>query len=66
MRRDRSSSASTRRRVNAGRHQAAQPGVVGRVDGEHVPGQRRAGQALGDDLAGAGSAACMSLDRRGR
>ena len=30
--------------------EAPQPGVVRRVDGEHVPGERRAGQPLVDDV----------------
>ena len=34
-----------------GRGQPAQPGVVGRVDAEHVPCEGRAGQPLGDDRA---------------
>jgi hypothetical protein len=37
-----------------GRGQPAQPGVVGRVDAEHVPGEGGAGQALGDHGAVAG------------
>ena len=42
------SSAERRRR------QPSQPGVVGRVDGEHVPGQRGPGQAFGHHLAAVG------------
>ena len=34
--------------------QPSQPGVVGRVDGEHVAGQRGSGQAFGDRAAVAG------------
>ena len=34
-----------------GRNQTAEPGVIGRVDAEHMPGERRAGQALGDHAA---------------
>ena len=52
--RTRCSSAVDPAPAERGHRQPAQPGVVGRVDGEHVPGQRRAGQALGDDLAAAG------------
>jgi hypothetical protein len=33
------------------RGQPAQPGMVGRVDAEHVPGEGRAGQAFGDHRA---------------
>ena len=42
------------RPAERGRGQPAQPGVVGRVDAEHVPGERGAGQALGDHRAVAG------------
>ena len=42
------------RAAERGRGQPAQPGVVGRVDAEHVPGERGAGQALGDHRAVAG------------
>ena len=31
------------------RHEPPQPGVIGRVDGEHVPGEVRSGKALGHD-----------------
>ena len=34
-----------------------QAGVVGRVDVEHVPGERRSGEALGDDVAVGGQCA---------
>ena len=47
-------------------HHPAQPGVVGRVDGEHVPGQRRAGRMPPRRPRRCGPARlCMSLDRRG-
>jgi hypothetical protein len=39
--------------VERGHRQPPQPGVVGRVDAEHVPGQRGTGEAFGDDLAAA-------------
>jgi hypothetical protein len=42
------------RAAERGGGQRAQPGVVGRVDAEHVPGERGAGQALGDHRAVAG------------
>ena len=34
-----------------GRHQTTQPGVIGRVDREHVPGEFGAGEALGHNAA---------------
>ena len=37
-----------------GRDEAAQPAVVGRVDAEHVPRERRPGQALGHHPAAGG------------
>ena len=39
------------RPAECGRGQPAQPGVVGRVDAEHVPGEGRTGQALRDHRA---------------
>ena len=42
------------RPAERGRGQPAQPGVVGRVDAEHVPGEGGTGQALGDHRAVAG------------
>src|SRR6185295_9852512 len=33
------------------RDQATQPGVIGRIDGEHVPGERPPREALGEHLA---------------
>ena len=36
-------------RREGARDEPAEPGVIGRVDGEHVPGERRPGKALGHD-----------------
>ena len=41
--------SDARRRERPG-DEPAQAGVVGRIDGEHVPGERRAGQPLVDDV----------------
>ena len=38
-------------RREGGRDEPAQPGVIGRVDAEHVPRERRAREALGHDVA---------------
>ncbi len=35
-----------------GRHQSPQARVIGRIDGEHVAGERRPGQAFGDHSPG--------------
>ena len=35
--------------AECGRDERPQPGVVRRVDAEHVPGERRTGQPLGED-----------------
>ena len=46
-------------------HQAPEPGVIRRVDGQHVPGVGRTRQPLGHHRSGRARAACMSLDTRG-
>ena len=44
------SSAATRDGQERRGDEPAQPGVIGRVDVQHVAGEGGAGQALGDDL----------------
>ena len=62
----RGSSASSRARRERPGGEPAQPGVVGRVDAEHVPGERRVRAApRRRRRRRAASAACMSLDRSG-
>jgi hypothetical protein len=47
------------------RGQPAQPGVVGRVDAEHVPGEGGTGQALGDHRPVAGECGVHVLGQGG-
>ena len=53
------------RPAERGRGQPAQPGVVGRVDAEHVPGEGGTGQALGDHRAVTGKCGVHVLGQAG-
>ena len=53
------------RPAECSRGQPAQPGVVGRVDAEHVPGEGGAGQSLGDHRPVAGERGVHVLGQAG-